>query len=326
MHRMRLVGRAEAATLTTILPPNTRMSARPCSSAVISRCAAPRSRGATAGSAAPATALVFDTHAGAASSCLPGHAAAAHGIERPHRIGRWPAAPGVFGAVVADDEPGLEAQPAAHVGHDRPVTMASGRRLASACSRARHRPATHAHRHAAPRWAPACRRSRSASSGRWPALAPAPSRPRGNRCCIRMLHPAGGCAPAPRCARAAASGPASASMRPAQRKTLNSRTVLRRLAMRSRCSAAAWWRPVQRVGGLFDVVRVHDQRLGQSRARHRRTGSGSARPAVVARGDELLADQVHAVVQAGHDADVGGAEQLVHGVVLMVLASRCTGW
>src|SRR5574337_156518 len=31
---------------------------------------------------------------------------------------------------------------------------------------------------------------------------------------------------------------ASASIRPAQRKTLNSRTVLRRLAMRSRCSAA----------------------------------------------------------------------------------------
>ncbi len=39
---------------------------------------------------------------------------------------------------------------------------------------------------------------------------------------------------------------------------------------------------------------------------------------VVARRHELLAHQVHAVVQARDQADVGGAEQLVDGVVVVV--------
>ena len=76
---------------------------------------------------------------------------------------------------------------------------------------------------------------------------------------------------------------------------------------------------VQRVGGFLDVVRVDDQRLG-----HLARGAGEAAQdqhalLVVARGDELLADQVHAVVQAGHHADVGGAVQLVDRLVLVVL-------
>jgi hypothetical protein len=75
---------------------------------------------------------------------------------------------------------------------------------------------------------------------------------------------------------------------------------------------------VQRVGGLLDVVRVDDQRLG-----HLARGAGEAAEHqhalfVVARGDEFLAHQVHAVVQAGDDADVGGAEQLVDRVGLVV--------
>ena len=112
-------------------------------------------------------------------------------------------------------------------------------------------------------------------------------------------------------------------MWPAQRKTLYSRTVMRRLAMRSRCSAGGIVaRAVQRIGGLLDVVRVDDQRLG-----HLARGAGEAAQdqhalLVVARGDELLAHQVHAVVQAGDHADVGGAEQLGDRVVLVVLGEQ----
>ena len=77
--------------------------------------------------------------------------------------------------------------------------------------------------------------------------------------------------------------------------------------MRSRCSAAGMVRAaLQRVGALLDVVRIDEQRVLQL-AR----GAGEAAQhehalLVVARGDEFLADQVHAVVQAGHQADVGG--------------------
>ena len=55
----------------------------------------------------------------------------------------------------------------------------------------------------------------------------------------QVLHVSrsGGASRAPRCAGAGAPRPASVSMCPAQRNTLFSRTVMRRLAMRSRCSA-----------------------------------------------------------------------------------------
>ena len=72
-------------------------------------------------------------------------------------------------------------------------------------------------------------------------------------------------------------------------------------------------------GHAFGVVRIDDQRLGQL-AR----GAGEARQhqhalLVVARGHEFLGHQVHAVVQAGDDADVGGAEQL-EDLVRLVMA------
>ena len=43
---------------------------------------------------------------------------------------------------------------------------------------------------------------------------------------------------------------------------------------------------------------------------------------VVVRGDELLGDEVHAVVQAAHDAHVGRAQVLVDGVGLVVLGEQ----
>ena len=93
--------------------------------------------------------------------------------------------------------------------------------------------------------------------------------------------------------------------------------------MRSRCSAARHRRgAVQRVGGLLDVVRVDDQRFGHLARRAGEAAQDQHALLVVARRDELLADQVHAVVQAGDHADVGGAEQLVHRVVLVVLRQQ----
>ena len=62
---------------------------------------------------------------------------------------------------------------------------------------------------------------------------------------------------------------------------------------------------------LLDVVGVDDQRLGQLARRAGEAAQDQHALLVVARGDELLGDQVHAVVQAGHQADVGSAVQLV---------------
>jgi hypothetical protein len=75
-------------------------------------------------------------------------------------------------------------------------------------------------------------------------------------------------------------------------------------------------RHVQRRGALVDVVGVDDQGLGQL-AR----GTGELRQdqhaaLVFARGDELLGHQVHAVVQAADEAQVGAA------IVFVDLAAR----
>jgi len=77
-------------------------------------------------------------------------------------------------------------------------------------------------------------------------------------------------------------------------------------------------RAVQCVGGLLDVVRVDDQRLRQLTRGTGKAAQDQHAAQVVARRNELLADQVHAVVQAGDHADVGSAVQFGHGVVLVV--------
>ena len=117
--------------------------------------------------------------------------------------------------------------------------------------------------------------------------------------------------------------PASASMRPgpAEDVELAHRHAQARHAL-ALLGRGHRRRAMQRIGGLFDVVRVHDQRLGQLARGAGEAAEDQHALLVVARGDELLAHQVHAVVQAGHHADVGGAEQLVHGVVLVVLGQQ----
>ena len=93
--------------------------------------------------------------------------------------------------------------------------------------------------------------------------------------------------------------------------------------MRSRCSAGRHrGGPVQRIGRLFDVVRIDDQRFGQLACGAGEAAEDQHAVLVVARGDELLAHQVHAVVQAGDHADVGGAEQLVDRIVLVMLGQQ----
>ena len=79
---------------------------------------------------------------------------------------------------------------------------------------------------------------------------------------------------------------------------------------------------MQRVGGFLDVVGVHDQRFRHLARRAGEAAEDQRALLVVAGGDELLAHQVHAVVQAGHHADVAGAEELGDGVVLVVLGEQ----
>ena len=72
------------------------------------------------------------------------------------------------------------------------------------------------------------------------------------------------------------------------------------------------------VGALLDVVRIDDQGLGEFARRPGEAAQDEHPLLVVARRHEFLADEVHAVVQAGDEADVGGAVELVEGVVLVV--------
>ena len=94
--------------------------------------------------------------------------------------------------------------------------------------------------------------------------------------------------------------------------------------MRSRCSSARHReRDAQRARALLDVVGVDDQRLGSSREAPANCDRISTPLLVVVRGDELLGHEVHAVVQAAHDADVGSPRMvLVHGVGLVVLVQQ----
>ena len=71
------------------------------------------------------------------------------------------------------------------------------------------------------------------------------------------------------------------------------------LRMRSRCSAGGIVSAdVQRGRALVDVVGIDDQRLGELARRAGELAEDQHAALVVARGDELLGHQVHAVVQA----------------------------
>src|SRR5439155_24027940 len=67
------------------------------------------------------------------------------------------------------------------------------------------------------------------------------------------------------------------------------------------------------------VIRIDEQRVVQLARRARELRQHQHALLVVARSDELLGDQVHAVVQAGHDAHVSGAIVLVDDRRLVML-------
>src|SRR5207253_2064085 len=77
--------------------------------------------------------------------------------------------------------------------------------------------------------------------------------------------------------------------------------------------------PIQRVRALLAVIRIDEQRVVQLARRARELRQHQHALLVVARSDELLGDQVHAVVQAGHDAHVSGAIVLVDDRRLVML-------
>ena len=112
---------------------------------------------------------------------------------------------------------------------------------------------------------------------------------------------------------------ASISMRPAQRKTLNSATRPRISRMRARCSSFGHLeRRLQRRRAFVGVVGVDDDRFGELARRARELAQHQHAALVVARRDEFLRHQVHPVVQAADHADFGGAIVLVHGLRLVV--------
>ena len=75
---------------------------------------------------------------------------------------------------------------------------------------------------------------------------------------------------------------------------------------------------MQRPRALLDVVRIDDQRLGHFAGGPGEAAEDQHAALIVAGGDEFLADEVHSVVQAGHQACVGGAIQLVTASALVV--------
>ena len=83
--------------------------------------------------------------------------------------------------------------------------------------------------------------------------------------------------------------------------------------MRTRCSAAGITSASgHRLCRLVEVVRIDDERLGQLARRAGERAEHQHAALVVARGDELLGDQVHAVVQAADVAEVRCLEEAEH--------------
>jgi hypothetical protein len=97
-------------------------------------------------------------------------------------------------------------------------------------------------------------------------------------------------------------------------------------AQRAHASALLLGRHVegagQRHGGLLDVVGVHEQGLLEVARGAGEAAEHEHAAQVVARGHEFLGHEVHAVVQAAHVADVGGAVVAHDDVRLVVLAQQ----
>ena len=99
--------------------------------------------------------------------------------------------------------------------------------------------------------------------------------------------------------------------------------MLRISRMRSRCSSTGMFRAkCKRRRALIGVIRIDNERLGQFTR-----GAGELRQdehaALVLVGrDELLGHEVHAVVQAADEAEVGGAQVFVHGIRLVMLGQQ----
>ena len=78
-------------------------------------------------------------------------------------------------------------------------------------------------------------------------------------------------------------------------------------------------RDVQRGSALVHVVGVHDQRLRKLARRARELAQDEHAAIVVSRGDELLGDQIHPVVQAADEAEIGAAIVFIDLLWLVVL-------
>ncbi len=73
---------------------------------------------------------------------------------------------------------------------------------------------------------------------------------------------------------------------------------------------------------LFDVVRVHDERIVQLGRRAGELAQDQHAVLILARRDELLRDQIHPVVQRSDQAEIGGLVQLLDVVVTVVLGEQ----
>ena len=75
-------------------------------------------------------------------------------------------------------------------------------------------------------------------------------------------------------------------------------------------------------GRLGHIERIHEQRFDQLTRCAGKSAQDQHAVIVIARGHEFLGDQVHAVVQAVDDAEIGGAIELEHLLRILMLADQ----
>ena len=127
----------------------------------------------------------------------------------------------------------------------------------------------------------------------------------------------------------------SVRSRPAHRKMLCSATCARRRCMRRCCSSAGIVkRRVERVGEGIGGIRIHEQRFGHLARGAGERGEDEHALSIVARGDEFLGHEIHAVVQRRYHAHIGRAiagEDVFDAVVRArqdrsASSRRCRAW
>ena len=84
-------------------------------------------------------------------------------------------------------------------------------------------------------------------------------------------------------------------------------------------------RRMQRAGAFVGVIGIDDQRLGEFPRRTGEAGQDQHTAVVVTGRNELLRDQVHAVVEAADEAQVRGAQVFVDGIRFVVLLDQDDG-